>query len=318
MRGFTQLLRQVYAEWSADNVPRLGAALSYYTVFSVAPLLVLSIALVGLAFGKDAAQGRVMEQVQGLLGAQAAAAVQTLVAHSRNLPSGILATVIGVAMLLFGASGAFTELQSSLNEIWDVAPRKKGGWWTMIRGRFLSFTMVLGTGFLLLVSLVVSAFLSAASGYADQLLPKAISRYTLFAIHGAISFLVIAVLFAMIFKVLPDVSTSWRDVWIGAALTALLFTFGKLLIGLYLGRASMTSTYGAAGSLIVLLLWVYYSAQILYFGAEFTQVYARRYGSLASGSAHEEPSEERTAARLRGAARIAAVPSVGLAAPDNL
>jgi membrane protein len=307
MRAFSQLLREAYAEWSADNAQRLGAALSYYTVFSVAPLLILSIAVVGMAFGKDAAQGRVMDQVQGLLGPQAAAAIQSMIAHSRSFSSGIVATAIGIATLLFGASGAFTELQSSLNEIWDAPQRRDRGWWKLVKSRFLSFTMVLGTGFLLLVSLILSALLSALSGYADHLLPTAISHYTLFAIHAGISLVVIAVLFTLIYKVLPDVQTSWRDVWIGGLMTALLFTVGKFLIGLYLGRASATSAYGAAGSLIVFLLWVYYSAQILYFGAEFTQVYAKRYGSQSRISGDEKPSEQREPERLRGAARVAAI-----------
>ena len=307
MRGVARLLQEVYAEWSADNVPRLGAALSYYTVFSIAPLLILSIAVVGLAFGKDAARGQVMGQVQGLLGRQAAAAIQSMIAHSRSLRSGILATVIGIATLLVGASGAFTELQRSLNEIWDAPQRRDGGWWKVIRSRFLSFTMVLGTGFLLLASLLVSAALSAISGYADHLLPTAVSRYTLFGLHAGLSFAVITLLFAMIFKTLPDVPTSWRDVWIGAGLTASLFTVGKFLIGLYLGRASVTSAYGAAGSLIVFLLWVYYSAQILYVGAEFTQVYARRYGSRAREAGTAQVSGQRPE-RRRGAARVAVAP----------
>lgn len=281
MRGLFALLRDAYAEWTEDNAPRLGAALSYYTVFSVAPLIILSIAVVGLVFGQEAAQGQVMGQIRGLVGEQVAAAVQGMVASAGDRSSGLLATVIGFATLFFGASGVFVELQSSMNVIWDAPPRPWRGVWGLIKDRFLSFTMVLGTGFLLLVSLILSAALSVVARYFQFLLPSSMSRWAVHGIDLAASLIIFTVLFAVMFKVLPEVQNSWRDVWLGALFTAALFAMGKVLIGLYLGRSSVTSTYGAAGSLIVLLLWVYYSSQILFFGAELTQVYARRYGSRA-------------------------------------
>jgi membrane protein len=289
------LLRDAYNEWSADNAPRLGAALSYYTVFSVAPLIVLSIAVVGLVFGQDAAQGQVMAQIQGLVGDQAAAAVQGMIAQSRDRSSGLLATIIGLVTLFFGASGVFTELHSSMNAIWNAPPRQSSGIWGLVRTRFFSFTMVLGTGFLLLVSLILSAALSAVSKYFQYLLPATLSDWTMYAVDVGGSLVLFTMLFAVMFKVLPEVPNSWRDVWLGAFITAVLFAVGKVLIGLYLGRSSVSSTYGAAGSLIVLLLWVYYSSQILFFGAEFTQVYARRYGSLADRRLPEEAAAERAA-----------------------
>jgi membrane protein len=281
VRAAAALFRDAYYEWTDDKAPRLGAALSYYTVFSIAPLLILSIAVVGLVFGEDAARGQVMGQIRGLLGDQVASAVQSMVANAGDKSSGVLATVVGIATLLFGASGVFNELQSSMNEIWDVPPPASSGVWGVVKDRFFSFTMVLGTGFLLLVSLLLSAALAALSKYFQYLLPQALSQWAVYGIDLGTSLLIFSVLFALMFKVLPDVKTSWRDVWLGAFMTAVLFAIGKVLLGLYLGRASVTSAYGAAGSLIVLLLWVYYSSQILFFGAELTQVYARRYGSLA-------------------------------------
>jgi membrane protein len=290
VRAVATLLRDAYYEWSDDKAPRLGAALSYYTVFSVAPLLVLSIAVVGLVFGEEAARGQVMDQVRGLMGDQVAGAVQGMVAASRDKSSGLLATAIGLATLLFGASGVFNELQSSMNEIWDVPPRTSGGVWGLVRDRFFSFTMVLGTGFLLLVSLLLSTALAAVTKYFQHLLPESLSQWAMAGIDLGSSLVIFTVLFAVMFKVLPDVTTAWRDVWLGAFVTAVLFAVGKVLLGLYLGRASVTSTYGAAGSLIVLLLWVYYSSQILFFGAELTQVYAKRYGSLAERDGRREPA----------------------------
>jgi len=285
--ALVELLKDAYNEWSEDNAPRLGAALAYYTVFSVTPLIILSIAVVGLAFGEEAARGQVITQIRGLVGEPVASAVQAMIAQARSKSSGILATVVGVGTLLFGASGVFTELQASMNTIWDAPPKPWRGVWGLIKDRFFSFTMVLGTGFLLLVSLVVSAVIAAASAYFQHLLPTAFSQAAVYAVDLGSSLAVITVLFAVIFKMLPEVSIRWGDVWAGAFLTAVLFTIGKFFIGLYLGRSSVTSMYGAAGSLIVLLLWVYYSAQILFFGAEFTQVYAKRYGP--------QPAQARTA-----------------------
>jgi len=295
VRALGTLLRDAYHEWSADNAPRLGAALSYYTVFSVAPLIVLCIAVVGLVFGQEAAQGQVMSQIRSLVGDQAASAVQSMIANAQDRSSGLLATVVGLLTLFFGASGVFAELQGSMNTIWNAPPRKSSGIWGLIRARFFSLTMVLGTGFLLLVSLILSTVLAAVSKHFRYLLPATLSEWTIYAIDLGWSLVLFSVLFAVMFKVLPEAENSWRDVWLGAFITAVLFAVGKVLIGLYLGRSSVSSSYGAAGSLIVLLLWVYYSSQILFFGAEFTQVYARRYGSIAGKPLPCEVAAERAA-----------------------
>ncbi|HEY1015255.1 MAG TPA: YihY/virulence factor BrkB family protein [Herpetosiphonaceae bacterium] len=270
------LLKQTGKEWSEDKVPRLGAALAYYTVFSIAPLLIIAIGIAGLVLDREAATGQIQAQLDGLLGVDAAKAIQEMIQGASKPSSGILATVIGLATLLFGASGVFGQLQDSLNTIWEVAPKPGRGILGTLKDRFLSFTMVLGVGFMLLVSLVISAALAGIGKYFENL---GIPTFLFEAINFAVSFGVITLLFAAIYKVLPDVKIQWRDVWIGAAVTALLFTIGKFLIGLYLGRSSVASSYGAVGSLAILLLWVYYSAQILFFGAEFTQVYANAYGS---------------------------------------
>ncbi|HZF09605.1 MAG TPA: YihY/virulence factor BrkB family protein [Thermoanaerobaculia bacterium] len=278
------VLKETVKEWQDDNVLELGAALAYYTIFSLAPLLFIAIAIAGLVYGRDAVQGRLVTEIQGLIGRQGAEAVQTMLAHTWRQGSSGLVAVVGAVTILFGASGVFGQLQSSINRIWDVAPRPERAILGYLKARFLSFGMVLGIGFLLLVSLVVSAALAALSAYAIGLLP---SLKVLFQVAGSVvSFAVVTLLFAMIFRFLPDVRISWEDVWIGSAVTALLFEAGKFLIGLYLGRSSVTSAYGAAGSLVVILLWVYYSSQILFFGAEFTQVYARRYGQRIQPSAH--------------------------------
>lgn len=270
------LLKQTAKEWSEDKVPRLGAALAYYTVFSIAPLLIIAISVAGLVFGSKAASEQISTQLSGLMGDTAAKAVEEMVKGATNKESGIIGTIIGLATLLFGASGVFGQLQDSLNTIWGVAPKPGRGIMGTLKDRFLSFTMVLGVGFLLLVSLAVSATLSGIGTYIEALgMPKLVFQ----TINLLVSFGVITLLFAAIYKVLPDVEIQWRDVWVGAAATALLFTVGKFLIGLYLGQSSTASSYGAVGSLAVLLIWIYYSAQILFFGAEFTQVYANEYGS---------------------------------------
>jgi len=290
VRAVWALLLDAYNEWSEDNAPRLGAALAYYTVFSIAPLLILSIAVVGLVFGQEAAQGQVMAQIGDLVGEQVAGAVQGLIASSSNPSSGLVATIIGLATLLFGASGVFLELQRSMNEIWDVPPRQESGIWTLVKSRFFSFAMVLGVGCLLLLSLALTAVLSAVGAYFQEFVPASVSGRAVYGLDLAASLTIFTILFALMFKVLPDAGAAWRDVWMGAAVTAVLFVVGKFLLGLYLGRAGVASTYGAAGSLIVLLLWVYYSAQILFFGAELTQVYARRYGSRAGRGVAAEPA----------------------------
>ncbi|HEY9876153.1 MAG TPA: YihY/virulence factor BrkB family protein [Candidatus Obscuribacterales bacterium] len=276
-KDILDLLKETFQEWQEDKAARLAAALSYYTAFSVAPLLIIVIAIVALVFGQDAAQGRIDEQIQGLVGPQGAKAIQEMIVNSRKPTEGTIATIISFVVLFFGASGVFAELQDSLNTIWEVAPKPGQGVKAVVKHRFMSFAMVLGIGFLLLVSLGLSTALAAVGGYLGQLLPNLDIVVRL--LNFAISFGVITLLFAMIYRILPDVKIAWGDVWLGAAITSLLFAIGKWAIGLYLGNSSVGSTYGAAGSFVVFLLWVNYSAQILFFGAEFTQVYANKYGS---------------------------------------
>jgi membrane protein len=276
-RAFWGLVRTAFSEWMEDKVPRLGAALSYYSVLSIAPLLIIAIAVAGLVFGRDAASGQLVAQLRGMVGEHGAAAIQEMLANAQKPRTGGLAAILGIAALFFGAMGVFGQLQDAMNTIWEVQPRPGRGWIATIKDRFLSFVMVLGTGFLLLVSLILSTAVSAITEVVRGWMP--IPGPILQAADTVVSAVVVAILFAMIFKLLPDAKISWTDVWVGAGLTTVLFVIGKWAIGLYLGRSAMASSYGAAGSLVVLLVWIYYSAQILFFGAEFTQVYANRYGS---------------------------------------
>lgn len=272
-----QLLRDTFHEWSEDKAPRLGAALAYYSAFSIGPLVLIAIGIASLIFGREAAQGQVLEQIEGTVGPAVAAAVQNMLASTAEHGWGTGAALLGMVTLLFGASGVFGQLQDALNAIWKVEPKPGRGIVGMIRDRFLSLSMVLGTCFLLLVSLVLTATLSAATTSLGSLLPGGVNLWQ--PVNLLVSFVVIALLFAMIFRFLPDARIAWRDVWIGALITATLFSVGKFLLGVYLGRAGVASSFGAAGSLVVILLWVYYSAQILLFGAEFTRVYAGQFGS---------------------------------------
>lgn len=301
-RDAWQMTKETFSEWIDDKAPRKSAALAYYTIFSIAPILIIAIAIASLAFGREAAQGQINEQIRGILGPTGAEAIEDMLASNQSQGTGIFATLIGLGILLFGATGVFAELHDSLNGIWEVKPKPSSGIISTIRERFLSFTMVLGVGFLLLVSLAVSAALAAFGSYLSGMMPG----MTVIA-HGLnllVSFGVVTLLFAMIYKVLPDVEISWRDVWIGAAGTAVLFVIGKFLIGLYLGQSSVSSSYGAAGALVIVLLWVYYAAQILFLGAEFTQVYARRYGSRIVASGQEtSPETPSTTAAQPGAGR---------------
>ena len=271
------LLKDTFSKWSADKAPRLGAALSYYTVFSLVPLLVLAIAIAGLVFGTEVAEQAMMTQIESLVGPQSAAAIKQMLEIAQKPSSGLFASLIAIGTLLLGASGVFAQLQDALNAVWGVEPKADRGMWGTIKDRFFSLVAVLGTGFLLLVSLVLSAALAAVGKMFQGWLPG--QEVVLHLADVAISFGVITLLFAMMFKLLPDAKVAWRDVWIGAALTSFLFTIGKFLIGMYLGKADVGSAYGAAGSLVILLVWVYYSSQILFYGAEFTAVYANRYGS---------------------------------------
>jgi len=306
-----QLLKDTVSDWQEDGASTLAAALAYYTVFALAPLLLIAISIAGLVLGQEAAQGQVRGQLDGVLGSDAAATIEEAVAASRNTDAGIIAAVIGFGSLFLSASGLFGQLQAALNTIWEVTPKPGGGILAMIKNRFLSMTMVLGIGFMLLVSLLLSAGLSALGGYFEGILPG--GEIVWQAVNFVFSFLIITLLFAAIYKVLPDAEIAWRDVWVGAAVTSLLFTLGKFAIGLYLGRSSVGSTYGAAGSLLVLLVWVYYSAQILFLGAEFTQVYARMFGSRITPAANAVPLTEEMRAHQGRAPKKA----VALAAATN-
>lgn len=272
------LLKETFDEWNKDKASRLAAALAYYTVFSLSPLLIIAIAIAGAVFGEEAARGEIVGQIQGLVGKDGAEFIQTAIeSAAKPQEGGGLASAISVVVLLFGASGVFAQLQDALNTIWEVQSEPKAGAISFIRARFLSFSMVLGIGFLLLVSLLLSAALTGVVTYLGHLFPVISSL--LQVANFVLGFVVTTVLFGLIYKFLPDVKITWSDVWIGAAITSMLFSIGRYGLGLYLGNSSFGSTYGAAGSLVIILAWVYYAAQILFFGAEFTQVYARRYGS---------------------------------------
>ena len=273
------LLGETVFEWSEDRAPRLGAALAFYTVFALAPGLIVIIALAALLLGHEAAEGQIINEVQDLIGFAGAQAIQAAIESARSAGGSLVATGLGVLTLLFGLWGVFGDLQDALNTIWGVTNRPWRGVIGAIKERFWSFTMVVGIGFLLLVSLAASAWLAAVGKFFAQLSPLPVAAME--TANALLSFVTITLMFAVIYKLLPDVKITWQDVWVGAAVTALLFTIGKSLIGLYLGRSTVASIYGAAGSLIVILLWIYYSAQVVFFGAEFTKVYSRHFGSVA-------------------------------------
>ena len=287
MKKYLGIFKQTISEFSQDKVPRLGAALAYYTIFSLAPLLLIAISIAGIVFGHDAAQNKIFEQLRGVLGTTTAAAMQEMVKNAAKPKSGTIATILGVCTLILGASGVFGQLKDALNTIWDVKRKEGRGIMGMIKDRFLSFAMVFGLGFLLLVSLVIDTAIAAMGKYAGSHLPGGEALWHI--VELAFSFCVITVLMAGIFRLLPDLKIEWHDVWLGAGLTSLLFVLGKFALGIYFAKSAVGSSFGAAGSLVLVLLWVYYSAQILLFGAEFTQVYARSHGSLK-----QEAGEKRT------------------------
>jgi membrane protein len=277
-KSIAALLQNTASEWIQDKCPQLGAALAYFTVFSLAPLVLVLLAVFGLIFGgSDQAREKITEQLQYFVDPSGIRVIQDIATNASRPQAGIMATTIGVVLALFGASGVFGQLQDALNTIWGVKPKPGGGVMGFIRTRFLSFAMVGGVCFLLLASLTVETLLRGFSAYLKNLLPGGdIVALTLFLLFDLA---VIVLLFAMIFRYLPDAKIAWRDVWVGATLTAVLFALGKFVLGLYLGSGAAGSAYGAASSLITLLLWIYYAAQILLFGAEFTQVYANTYGT---------------------------------------
>ena len=269
--AFWSLLKASAAAWKKHNASRFGAALGFYTIFSVSPLAVIGVAIAGSVFGAETARAELLEQIRGLAGSAGADAVEAVMKSAAGSGKGVAATVIAAATLIIGATTVFAELQDALNTIWEVKPKPGKGIVIFLKKRLLSFAIVLGIGFLLLVSLVMSASLSAFSHYFTGGGPATGHGWSV--AYGMVSFMIITLLFAMIYKILPDMKIAWRDVWLGAVITAALFTAGKYLVGLYLGQSSVISAYGAAGSLVVLLLWVYYSAQIVFFGAEFTRAY---------------------------------------------
>lgn len=281
-RSIWRLLKETVDEWQQDKVDRMAAALAYYTLFSIAPLLVIAVAVAGAVFGQEAARGEVVAQIQGLLGKAGAEVVQTALANTQNpqAGNGIVPTVISTLVLIFGASGVFVQLQDSLNAVWNVEVSSKAGVKAVVRKRIFSFAMVITIGFILMISLVVSAGLAALSTFTNQLFPVLVSVWRL--LNLGISLGTFTFLFALIYKYIPDIKIAWRDVLVGAAFTSVLFSIGKELLGLYLGNGAFGSTYGAAGSLVTVLAWIYYSVQIMLFGAEFTQVYTRKYGSHRS------------------------------------
>jgi len=287
LKTFFHLLRQTFKEWNEDRAPRLAAALAYYTAFSIAPLLVVVIGIVGIVVSQDVVQKQILTEVQRSVGSDAAKMVGELITNSSKPTEGLLATILGIVTLLLGAGGVFGQLQDALNTIWDVDPAVTGkrntGVIYQIQNRFLSFGMVLVVGFLLLASLILTTVITAVSTYFITMLPGV--EFLLSVFDTVLSFVVITAMFALLFKFLPKVRLEWRDVIVGAAMTSFLFSVGRLLLGWYLGRSSTASAYGAAGSFVLILVWIYYSAQIVLFGAEFTQVYARRHGSLQGSAA---------------------------------
>ena len=331
MKKYLGLFKQTISEFGQDKAPRLGAALAYYTIFSLGPILLIAISIAGLVWGEEAARGQVSTQLDKVFGSSASEAVETMIAGAAKEKGGIVATIIGVAMLLFGASGVFGQLKDALNTIWNVEEKKSGGVMGFVKDRFLSMAMVLGVGFLLLVTLIFDTAIAAMGDYLTRTMG---GEAILQVVQLIVSFVVVTLLFAMMFKFLPDIQIQWRDVWLGAIFTSILFVIGKFALGMYLGKAAIGSSYGAAGSLVVLLLWVYYSAQILFFGAEFTQVYTRAAGSLkgdtskAKAAASDERVEDRrkketdtrkavaarayAKSRSGGAAKLAAGGAAGL------
>lgn len=272
-----KLLLESIAAWIQHRATSKAAALAFYTLFSMTPILMLAIAIAGFFFGVEAARGEIIGQIQGLVGSNGAQAIQALLAAAKNPVSGLMATVAAVVLLIVGATSVFSELKDSLDEMWGVVRPHTSAFFAVLRARFLSFSLVLALALLLLISLVVSAALAMLEHFVGGVWQ---SSYWIFSVLSSfVSFAVIAILFASIYKMLPDAPLSWRDVWIGAVFTALLFSLGKYLIGLYLGNSGVASSFGAAGSLIALLLWVYYSALIFFFGAEFTRQYALHFGS---------------------------------------
>ena len=316
-REWWALVKRAFAAWVEDYAPSMGAALSYYTVFSLAPVLLIVISIAGLIFGAEAARGEIFGQLRGLMGVDAAKAIEDILTSVSQPTEGITATVIGLVLLVIGATTVFGELQDALDRIWRAPARDKAsGWWGLIRARLLSFGMILGIAFLLIVSLVLSAAIAAMGKWWSG----AFGSWEVLAqlVSIVFGFAVTTVGFALIYKIMPRVKVRWHDVWLGAAVTALLFTIGRFLIGLYIGKSGIASGYGAAGSLVIVFVWVYYSAQIFLLGAEFTWVYAQTFGSMRGidqSSKLDDTGASAIPARSEdGKETAAAVPAVAFSA----
>ncbi len=275
--GVWEFLRETYKKWSKDNAVTLGAALAFYTTFSMAPLLIIIIAIFGFILGESTIQAEIIKRVQEVIGEQGASAVGSLIQAAYRPGSSFWATIIGVAVIVIGSTSALVMLKRALNIIWGAEPNPDAPIWNMVKERLLSFCMILLIGMVLILSLLLSVALSVATRFFNHVLPM--PPFFIQVADVVISGLLITLLFALVYKVLPDVEIAWTDVWIGSAITAILFTLGKFLFGLYLSHSSIRSAYGAASSLAIILMWVYYSAQVFFIGAEITQVYANRYGS---------------------------------------
>ena len=307
MRKYFDLFKQTFKEFSQDKAPRLGAALAYYTIFSVAPLLLIAISIAGIVFGQEAAHDQIARQLSGVLGPETAKILDEMVEAAAKPKAGTIATIIGIITLFFGASGVFMQLNDALDTIWNVERKKASGIMGFLKERFLSVAMVLGIGFLLLVTLVFDAGIAAMGDYLDSRFPG--GETLLQVLQLVVSFGLVTVLFAAIFRFLPDIRPAWRDVWLGSVFTAALFVIGKFALGIYLGKAAIGSSFGAAGSLVILLVWVYWSAQILFLGAEFTQVYARTHGSMAGDTSKQEARAQAARPEDRPKVGVAPVPT---------
>jgi len=275
IKSIPSLITEAYFEMLDDKGFKMAAALSYYSAFSLGPLLIIVIAIAGFIFGEEAAKGQLFFELKNMIGSDGAQMMETIIKGASNTTTGIFATIFSVILLVFGAIGVFVELQESLNMVWGVEPKPGKGLKMFIRNRIISFSMVVATGFLLMVSLVINSAIALLNELMAEVFPSLVP--IAFILNSAASLIVITILFALIYKVLPDVLISWRYVWLGAGITSVLFSIGKYLIGLYLGSSSYASTYGAAASLVIIFLWIYYSGLILFFGAELTQVYRKRY-----------------------------------------
>jgi membrane protein len=278
MANTWKIFKQSVDEFLNDNCVKLSASLSYYTIFALGPTLVIIISFAGIFLGREAVEGKLYDQIKLLIGPAAALQVQSIIANLQQSDQTVVAAIIGVVLLILGATGVFTEIQGSINYIWSIRAKPKKGWLKFITNRLISFSLVISCGFILLVSLIINAIMELLNEKLQYYF-KSVTIVVFYILNWALIFAVITALFAIIFKVLPDATIKWKDSFVGASFTALLFMLGKFLISLYIGKSNVGLTYGAAGSIIVILVWVYYSSLILYFGAEFTKIYSIQHGA---------------------------------------